>query len=135
MFDFGDPGFWELVHEVRLSALEAASRHGVPLVVATYCYSEPQDRPRFEQFDATVQRHGGELLPVFLSCPDDEIARRIGNPDRVARRKTTSMEGLNRFRADYNDSPVPRSNCLRLDTAARPAEATAQEIVRHFGLS
>jgi hypothetical protein len=44
------------------------------------------------------------------------------------------MEGLNRFRADYDDSPVPRDSCLMLDTTARPADATAQEIVRHFGL-
>jgi hypothetical protein len=41
LFDFGAPGFWELVHEVRLAALDAAARHGVPLVVAPFCYSEP----------------------------------------------------------------------------------------------
>src|SRR5436190_2013325 len=26
VFDFGAPGFWELVHDVRLSALDAAAR-------------------------------------------------------------------------------------------------------------
>jgi chloramphenicol 3-O-phosphotransferase len=134
MFDFGAPGFWELVHDVRLSALDAASHHGAALVVATYCYSEPQDRPKFEQFDAVMGRHGGELLPIFLHCSEDEIARRIGNADRAERRKITSMEGLNRFRAGYNDAPVPRTDCLMLDTTARPADATAREIVRHFGL-
>src|SRR3954469_7549887 len=61
IFDFGAPGFWELVHEVRLSALDAASRHGVPLAVATFCYSDPGDRPQVEQFEATVKRHGGEF--------------------------------------------------------------------------
>jgi chloramphenicol 3-O-phosphotransferase len=134
MFDFGAPGFWELVYEVRLSALDAASRQGIPLAVATYCYSEPQDRPEFEQFEAVMQRHGGEVLPVFLYCAEDEIARRIGNADRAERRKITSMEGLNRFRADYNEAPVPRANCVSLDTAARPADATARQIVTHFGL-
>jgi hypothetical protein len=28
MFDFGAPGFWDLVHDVRLSALDAAAQHG-----------------------------------------------------------------------------------------------------------
>ena len=134
MFEFGAPGFWELVHDVRLSALETASQHGVPLVVATYCYSEPEDRPQLEQFEAIMKRHGGELLPAFLRCSEEEIIRRVGNPDRMERRKVTSLEGLNRFRADYNDSPVPRANCIMLDTSKRPADSTALEIVRHFAL-
>jgi hypothetical protein len=134
IFDFGAPGFWELVHEVRLSALGAAARNEVPLVVATFCYSEPEDRPQFEEFEALMQRHGGELMPTFLHCSDEEIARRIGAADRAQRRKIASMEGLRQFRAGYHDSPVPRADCLMLDTAARSAEATAQVIVRHFGL-
>jgi hypothetical protein len=134
MFEFGAPGFWELVHDVRVSALDAASHHGIALVVTTHCYSEPQDRPQYEQFDAVMQRHGGELLPIFLHCAEVEIARRIGNADRAERRKITSMEGLIRFSTGHNYSPAPRANCLKLDTAARPADATAREIVRHFGL-
>ena len=134
IFDFGAPGFWELVHDVRLCALDTASRHGVPLIVATYCYSDPEDRPQLEQFEAIVERHGGALLPAFLHCSENEIIRRIGNPDRVERRKVTSLEGLNKFRAEFNDSPVPRTNCIMLDTAKRPADSTALEIVRYFEL-
>jgi hypothetical protein len=33
-----------------------------------------------------------------------------------------------------NFSPVPRPDCLKLDTEVKPAVATAQAIVRHFGL-
>ncbi len=43
VFDFGAPGFWELVHSSRCVALEAARKHGVPLLVMTYCYVEPLD--------------------------------------------------------------------------------------------
>src|SRR5712672_2006712 len=60
VFDFGAPGFWELVHKVRLSVLEATAQQRVPLVVATCCYAEPDDRPAFEQFEAVVQQYGGE---------------------------------------------------------------------------
>ena len=133
VFDFGAPGFWELVHSVRCAALDAAAEHGVSLVVTTFCYAEPDDRPQYENFEAIMRRRGSELLPVFLHCSHEEAARRVGNPDRVERRKLTSAESLMRDFDRYDFSPVPRSDCLKLDTGARPAEATAREIVRHFG--
>jgi hypothetical protein len=34
----------------------------------------------------------------------------------------------------YDFAPVPRADCLNLDTEAKPAEATAREIIAHFGL-
>src|SRR5450432_2254389 len=83
IFDFGAPGFWELVHSVRCSALDAAAEHGVALVVTTFCYAEPDDRPQFEKFEENMRRRGGELLPVFLHCSREEAVRRVGNSDRV----------------------------------------------------
>ena len=41
VFDFGDSEFWALVRTV----LDAAAVHSVALVVATYCYAKPDDRP------------------------------------------------------------------------------------------
>jgi hypothetical protein len=134
IFDFGAPGFWELVHSVRCSALDAAAAHGVTLVVTTFCYAEPDDRPQYEEFEEIMQRHGGELLPVFLHCSREEAIRRVGNPDRVERRKMTSGESLIGDLDRYKFSPVPRADCLKLDTEVRSAEATAQEIIRRFGL-
>jgi hypothetical protein len=134
VFDFGAPGFWKLVHNVRCAALDAAGEHGVSLVVTTFCYAEPDDRPQYEDFEAIMRRRGGELLPVFLHCSREEAVRRIGNPDRVERRKMTSAEALLKDLELYNLSPVPRADCLKLDTEVRSAEATAREIVSHFGL-
>ena len=134
LFDFGAPGFWELVHSVRYAALDTAAAYGVALVVATFCYAEPDDRPQFEAFAEILRRHDGKLLPVFLHCSREEAARRVGNPDRVERRKLTSAEILMRDFHTYDFAAVPRPNCLVLDTEVRPAAATAQEIIRHFGL-
>jgi hypothetical protein len=134
VFEFGAPGFWELVHSVRYATLEAAAEHGVALVVTTFCYVEPDDRAQFEKFEEIMQRHGGELLPAFLHCSREEAARRIGNPDRVERRKLTSEASLIKELDTYKFVAVPRPGCLMLDTEARPAAATAQEIIRHFGL-
>jgi hypothetical protein len=135
IFDFGAPGFWELVHNVRCSAIDAAAEHGVSLVVTTFCYAEPVDRPQFEKFQEIMQRRGDELLPVFLHCSREEAARRVGNADRVERRKMTSRESLIKDLDDYKFSPVPRPDCLMLNTEVSPAEATAQEIISRFGLN
>jgi hypothetical protein len=134
VFEFGAPGFWELVHEVRLSALNAAAEHGVPLLVTTFCYAEPEDREQFGQIEEIVQRRGGKLLPVFLHCSREEALRRVGHPDRVERRKISSGEQLIRELDRYDFTAVPRPDCLRLDTGVNPADVTAREIVRHFGL-
>ena len=135
LFDFGAPGFWDLVHSVRLTALNAAVQHRVPLVVATFCYSEPEDRSLFEQFEAILVKHGGKVLPVFLRCSHEEAKRRIGNVDRVERRKLTSAEGLASFAARWNIMPVPRANCLIVDTEAEEPDLVATDIIRHFGLN
>ena len=134
IFDFGAPGFWELVHSVRCSTMDAAAEHGVSLVVTTFCYAEPDDQPQFEEFEEIMRRHAGELLPVFLHCSREAALRRVGNSDRAERRKMTSRESLIRDLDSQDFVPVPRPDCLELDTEAMPAEATAQEIIRHFRL-
>jgi hypothetical protein len=135
IFEFGAPGFWELVHDVRFTALDAAAVHGLPLLVTTFCYAEPDDRTQFGKFEEVLQRHGGELLPVFLRCSREEAMRRVGNPDRVKRRKMTSGESLIKYLDSYDFTAVPRPDCLKLDTGVNSAEATAQKIARHFGLT
>ncbi len=134
LFDFGAPGFWELVHEVRLAAIDAAARNGVTLLVTTFCYCAPEDVDQFNAFESTVLRHGGALLPVFLRCSERESMRRVGNRDRAARRKIASQERLRSFIEENNIAPVPRADCLQLDTSVTSADATAQTIIRHFGL-
>ena len=134
VFDFDAPGFWDLVHSARILALEKAVEHGVPLVVQTSCYSHPEDLPLLEDFERVLARHGGLLLPVFLTCSRRSLEERVGSADRVQRKKVTSREGLDRCLARWNLVPVPRSNCYTIDTdAATPSEA-ARDVVDHFGL-
>ena len=75
-----------------------------------------------------------KLLPVFLHCSREEALRRVGNPDRVERRKIISGEHLIQELDRYDLTAVPRLDCLKLDTGVNPADVTAQEIVRRFGL-
>ena len=134
VFDFGAPGFWELVHAARLAVFKAAAGRDVSLVVMTYCYAEPDDRLAFEQIAEIVEGHGGALLPVFLQCSEHEIARRLANADRSSRGKVRSREGLDDFLERFHMCPVPRPDCLTVDTSSEPAESSARRIILHFNL-
>jgi chloramphenicol 3-O-phosphotransferase len=135
VIDFDRPGFWELVHSARLLALDKAARYGAGLVVQTSCYSHPDDLPLLEDFERVLAEHGGLLLPVFLSCSRTTLEERVGSADRVARRKVTSREGLDRCLARWNLVPVPRVNCLTVDTETTEPDDAARQIVDHFGLA
>jgi hypothetical protein len=134
VLNFDGPGFWDLVHSVRLVALEKAAEHATPLVVQTSCYSHPEDLPLVEDFERVVARHGGLFLPVFLTCSTNTLEERVGNADRLARRKVGSKEALANCLSRWNLVPVPRANCFTVDTdRTSPAEAAAT-IVSHFQL-
>lgn len=135
IFDFGAPGFWELVHTSRCVALDAAAKHGVPLLITTYCYVAPTDRAAYDEFEAIVRRHGGEIYPVFLHCAQEEALRRVGNPDRIERGKLGSAEGLIDYLDGRNFTAVPRADCIKFDTGAMPPDAVAREIVGRLGLA
>jgi hypothetical protein len=135
VLDFGAPGFWELVQTVRTSVLDAAAERCTPLVVMTFVYLEPDDLPTFEQFESIIQRRGGQVLPVFLEWSIEVIVRRVGNADRAARKKMASEQSARNFMKEHKVCPVPRHNCLLLNSETRDAEANAQEIARHFSLA
>jgi shikimate kinase len=135
VFEFDAPGFWELVQATRVLVLESALARGIPLLVMTFVYVDPTDLPTFERLEVAVQRGGGQLLPVYLQCSVDEIVRRVGNNDRAIRKKLTSEKGARDFLQEHRVAPVPRPNCLVLDSEANSAEANAQEIIRHFDLA
>ena len=134
VFDFGAPGFWELVHSVRLSVLNAASEQCVPVLVMTFCYSDPEDRTIFKEFESIIQQHKGLLLPVFLSCSETELLRRVSNADRIEHGKIKSESGLRRFLAESNMTKVPSIGGLNLSSETKTAEEIAWDIVRHFRL-
>ena len=82
-----------------------------------------------------MRQYDGEMLPVFLHCPQEEAPRRVGNPDRIERRKLTSAEELINYLDGRSFTAVPREDCIEFDTGAIPPGAVAREIVGRLGLT
>jgi hypothetical protein len=135
VIDFGHPDFWDLVHLVRSAALDAAGKHGEPLILHTSCYSHPEDLPVVEEFERVLAKHAGELLPVYVTCRRETLDERVSRPDRVQLEKLASRESLADFIGRWNLVALPRPNCLTIDSDLLSAGDAALEIVHHFGLS
>jgi len=52
----------------------------------------------------------------------------------VERRKIISAQGLADFAKRWNIAPVPRANCLVLDTESEEPDLVAGKVIRHFAL-
>ena len=131
---FGEPGFWSLVHELRLTTLRGAARAGAPLLITTSVYDHPEDEPLLRDYELAVGEHGGHVAPVHLSCSEETLLARVSDAERVRRRKLSTREGLRRAPAEADFAPVPREGCLRLSTETASPSGTASAIARRLDL-
>ena len=94
----------------------------------TSCYSDPEDRETFEAYEEVLNRFNAKILPVCLQCSEEEMRRRITNPDSKERQKISNELDLEQFINDTLCTPFPRPNCLKLSTEGVSPCDTAEEI-------
>ena len=134
VFGFGEPGFWDLVHDLRLTTFSAAARAGLPALIVTSAYSAPQDDPLVDEYENTVAAQGGTLQPIYLHCSRETQLSRVTAPDRRARGKLATREGLEPYLDRNRFVAIKRDNCLTFSTETTPAADTAQAIAAALGL-
>ena len=132
VFEFGKPGFWRVIGEVRDVIITAAMQEGISLI-HTFCYEFGADDEYFRKLIAAAEDNGGEVDLVLLTCDDEERKRRIGNESRVKIGKLTNPEAVGRNNIDLT-SPLPGSETLIIDTTDLRPEVTAGQIVEHYRL-
>ena len=128
ILDFGDPGFWSLVDELRLTCIRTAAESKRPMLLYTSCYDDPYDRPVLERYEGVLKQTGSSLVPVFLHCEVAELERRVGNDDRKQAGKITTASALRKTLSEWNCIPIPRDNCITIDTTTGSPEAAAEAI-------
>ena len=135
VFDFGTEPFGRLVGEIRLRVIEEAALQKVEGVVFTFVYAHPQDAPFVEKICAAVERHGGDVCLVQLTCDKNSLEQRIPDAERARRRKVSTLELLREIMGRYDlFSAVPDRESLRIDnTDLAPVDA-ARRVVEHYGL-
>lgn len=128
MFPFGSPGFVRLRAQLWRAAFEeavAAQRS----FIFTFNPEATVDPKLIQDLRAIVERGGGKMLFVELSCPRETILERLGNESRSAFGKLTDRalyEQIERQRG-FEFPPLPEP-LLCIDTATLSAKQAADRI-------
>lgn len=134
VFPFGSPEFRRLRERFWLETFEAAAREGRSLVFtfnpeATVSAGLPQD------VVATVEAQGGRVRFVGLTCPSEELSRRIGSADRAAFGKLRDRELFERLATAgaFDYPPIPSE--LTLDTSTLAPDEAAERLISSLQLA
>ncbi len=136
VFGFGSPPFVELRERATLDVIGRAAEERLPGMLFTFT-PERTVRHRFiGDLTATVAAAGGETVFVKLTCPDEELERRVENESRAEFGKVNSLSQYRRLRDsgafDYPQIPNTR---LTIDTSTMEPPQSAERIIQRLGLS
>ena len=134
LLNFGEPGFWDLVHDLRLQSLRSYFQNGIDIAVTTWCYEEPEDSVFFLEIKSIANAANGRVLPVFLNCDISRLKNRVANPHRKIMEKLCDEKQLEEIMAIKNYRPIPDDFCIEIDSNMNSAESNAKEIVKRFNL-
>jgi hypothetical protein len=132
-FPFGSPGFVDLRAKLWRAAFEeaAAARRSF---IFTFNPEATVDPRLIEELRAIVERAGGRVRYVELTCTREMILARIGNKSRSAFGKMTDpgvYEDIER-QGGFEFPPLPEP-LLRIDTGQVTAEQAAAKIADALG--
>jgi len=125
VFEFGSASFVRLREEFWLAAFEAAAIEGKSMIF-TFA-PERTVRDDFPDRAAeVVERHGGRVRFIALTCPPEILAARVESAERAAHGKLRSRAVLAQLseQGAFNCPPLPAE--IVMDTScASPAKAAA----------
>jgi hypothetical protein len=134
VFAFGSEPFTVLREQIWLSVFNEAARHDVSLIF-TFAPERTVRTSFVQAVRDGVESAGGEVLFVGLTCPFDEIERRVQDPSRAEFGKLQSPDVLRDLAgAGALSYAAQIPSPLTIDTSVtRPSEA-AERICAFFGL-
>ncbi|HZY46266.1 MAG TPA: AAA family ATPase [Candidatus Bathyarchaeia archaeon] len=134
LFEFGTKTFHRLLDKYRKEMLEEAARECTDTIF-TFVYGKGTDDKFIRDIVQRVRRHHGKVLFVQLLCNREELARRVGRPDRKAMGKLIEKKVLDDlYRVHDLDSEVPFQPNFRIDTSRQSPRMVARMIAQHYRL-
>lgn len=134
LFTFGQPGFGELVEEIRVALIRAAARAGID-IVTTLVYGAVVDDEHVRKITEPTMSAGGQVHYVQLRPPDTVLEQRVALPSRIDTKKLADVERLRSSLRRYDLTTPIHPDDLRIDNQDVPPEAVAERIGTTFGLA
>lgn len=133
LFDFGAPGFWATVRDVRLAMVARAAEHGVD-IISTYVFSPKEERSYLDAIHGAIADVGGATYRVQLRPSLEALASRAREPSRVASSKLTEPARiLNAVEQLDLYAPIEAMD-LSIDNSELSPDDVAEQIQQHFGI-
>jgi hypothetical protein len=130
VFDFGSPPFVDLRETLWLAVIERAALSHIPGLIFTFV-PEYTIRPQFiPNLIELAARNHIEILAIEVTCPIEEIKRRLDNPSRRRFQKLNSIplfDALQSTGALSSVVPMPKPE-LTLDTSKLTPQQAAKKI-------
>ena len=79
LYDFGSPTFVELRESIWLQVMGRAAQEQLPGLIFTFTPERTVRADFIGTLTAAVENSEGRVLFVKLTCPEQEIERRLGN--------------------------------------------------------
>lgn len=126
---------WDLVGRVREATLEAATRAkpSTSHIFTNYLSNRPSEGQAVQELRAMAAERQVRFVPVWLTCPEEELVRRVGLAERRERRKMLDPDGLRRLLHTKGVFPAP-PDALVLDTSTMSPREAAEQIINHATL-
>jgi deoxyadenosine/deoxycytidine kinase len=135
IFGFGGEVTARLLGRIRLEMIEAAARARLPGLIFTWVYAFGVDDAFVADMYRVVEPLGGRVLPILLTCDEDELMRRVTDRSRAEFGKLRDKTVLKELLETHNmTTPFTDHESLVMDVTHLPARETANHIVHHFGL-
>lgn len=126
LFDFGEPGFFELCREVRVAMLRAAARAGTD-VVSTFAYAHGVDDELMGVLAAACETSASVVKIAQLLPSDTELRRRVVSADRQVTNKISDVGLLDELAGRYDfRTPYPGTDLVIDNTVLTPEDAAGQ---------
>ncbi len=134
VFDFGSESFVELREEIWISVFREAAKNNISLIF-TFA-PERTVGPSFVQNTIeSVESSGGRVLFVALTCPVEELERRMTSASRTAFNKLQSVEQFRELtQAGAFKYPTLPNSGLSIDTSQVSPHEAAGKICECFSL-
>lgn len=129
------PEAWPFASRMRAVLREAvrASPPDLSHIFTVYLSNQPGEADSLERFRALAEARRATFVPVWLTCPLDELARRVTLPERsTGRLKLRNPEQLRALLRDAGILPPP-PDAIRIDTTELAPADAALLIASHAG--
>lgn len=126
---------WDCIGKIRNVVLDFMSHENTDSNLILTNYLDGNDLNTYNQILEMSAKRGSIFVPIQLTLRQDEHLKRITNPQRQVRYKSTDIKYINAPTLDMSHPDIVHPNLLILDTSDLSAQKASDVIMQHINHS